>query len=151
MWGILPKKKKEEKEQKKVEGQFEKKDYVMKDVFNAEDLVIGKLEYVSSDVSSDACDFGPICIKTDQFYIFEPIKIEGVINHKYKEVFTGFIAKTEMEFFDLPYIVDYEKLTDVLPDYQNSKIPKFGMLLALDEINTAVKVNEDCKKMKYQK
>lgn len=57
---------------------------------------------------------------------------------KYKEVFTGFIAKDHTEYFDLPYVVDVKKLTDVLPVYKEAKIPRLGMLLVLGEVNSSM-------------
>lgn len=106
--------------------------YVMPDSFTADELVVGKFEWVSSDVT----DCGPVCKKTDQNYIFRPIVVDDEI--KYQEIFTGFIASDGVEYFDLPYIADMVKFTDVLSDYKGEEIPKLGMLLVVDEVNKAV-------------
>lgn len=112
--------------------------YVMNEMYDAEKLVVGKLEYISSEVT----EFGPMIKKTNQNYIFEPTIIDDVI--KYKEVFTGFVAGDKEEgYFDLPYVVDIEKLTDILPDYKESKIPRFGMLLTLNEANSQMNRCDD--------
>lgn len=102
----------------------------MKEIYDAEILVIGKLEYISSDIA----EFGPTVKTTSQKYIFEPIVINGII--KYQEVFTGFIAGDSSEYFDLPYVTDMEQLTEVLVDYRQAEVPKLGMLLVLNEVNS---------------
>lgn len=110
----------------------------MAEIYDAEKLVVGKLEYISSAIT----EFGPMVKKTSQNYIFEPIFINGMV--KYQEVFTGFIAGDSSEgYFDLPYVVDMEKLTEILVDYKQTKVSKLGMLLMLDEINSQmVKCND---------
>lgn len=118
------------KNTKKDESSFSPENYTMAEIYDAEKLVVGKFEYISSD----ATEFGPMVKKTSQNYIFEPIVINGMV--KYQEVFTGFIAGDSAEgYFDLPYVVDIEKLTEILVDYKQTKIPKLGMLLTLNEVN----------------
>jgi len=105
----------------------------MADVYDAEKLVVGKFKYISNDVT----EFGPMVKKTSQNYIFEPIVINGIV--KYQEVFTGFIAGASEEgYFDLPYVVEMEELTKILVDYKQAKIPKLGMLLTLNEVNSQI-------------
>lgn len=103
----------------------------MAEMYDAEKLVVGKLEYISSDVT----EFGPMVKKTSQNYIFEPIVINGMI--KYQEVFTGaIIGDSDEEYFDLPYVVDMEELTEILVGYKQTKIHKLGMLLTLNDVNS---------------
>lgn len=104
----------------------------MADVYDAEKLVVGKFKYISNDVT----EFGPMVKKTSQNYIFEPIVINGIV--KYQEVFTGFIVGDSEEYFDLPYVVDMEKLTEISVDYKQTKIPKLGMLLTLNDVNSQI-------------
>ena len=84
---------------RKEEFSFSPENYTMAEIYDAEKLVVGKLEYISSDVT----EFGPMVKRTSQNYIFEPIVINGMT--KYQEVFTGFIAGDSSEgYFDLPYV-----------------------------------------------
>lgn len=126
------------KNTKKEESNSSSENYIMAEIYDAEKLVIGKLEQISSDIN----EFGPIVKKTSQNYIFEPIVIDGVVN--FREVFTGFIAGASAEgYFDLPYVVDIEKLTEILVGYKQTRIPKFGMLLTLNDVNSQmVKYND---------
>lgn len=123
---------------RKEEFSFLPENYTMAEIFDAEKLVVGKLQYISSDVT----EFGPMVKKTSQNYIFEPIVINEMV--KYQEVFTGFIAGDSAEgYFDLPYMVEMEELTEILPDYKQTKIHKLGMLLTLNEVNSQmVKYND---------
>jgi len=116
---------------RKEESSFQPKNYTMAEMYDAEKLVVGKLEYISSDVT----EFGPMVKKTSQNYIFEPIVINGMI--KYQEVFTGAIIGDSAEgYFDLPYVVDMEELTEILVGYKQTKIHKLGMLLTLNDVNS---------------
>lgn len=110
---------------------FLPKNYKMRKVYDAERLVVGKLAYISNDVS----EFGPVVKKTSQNYIFEPIIVDEVI--KYQEVFTGFIVgDNEEKYFNLPWVFDVRKLPEISEDYEEAKIAKFGMLLTLNEVNS---------------
>ncbi len=120
------------KNARKEEFNFSPKNYTMAEIYDAEKLVVGKLEYISSDVT----EFGPMVKKSSQKYIFEPIVINGIV--KYQEVFTGFIVGDSEEYFDLPYVVDMEKLTEISVDYKQTKIPKLGMLLTLNDVNSQI-------------
>jgi len=120
------------KNARKEEFNFSPKNYTMAEIYDAEKLVVGKFKYISNDVT----EFGPMVKKTSQNYIFEPIVINGIV--KYQEVFTGFIVGDSEEYFDLPYVVDMEKLTEISVDYKQTKIPKLGMLLTLNEVNSQI-------------
>lgn len=126
---------------RKEEFNFSPENYTMAEIYDAEKLVVGKLKYISSD----ATEFGPMVKKTSQKYIFEPIVINGMV--KYQEVFTGFIVGESAEGrFDLPYVVDMEELTEILVDYKQTEIPKLGMLLTLNEVNSqTAKCNDKIK------
>lgn len=105
--------------------------YTMAEIYDAEKLVVGKLEYVSSEVT----EFGPMVEITSQNYIFKPIDVNGTV--KYQEVFTGYIAGDSDEgYFDLPYVVDIKRLTEISVGYRRKNIPKLGMLLALNAVNS---------------
>lgn len=107
---------------------FKTPNYGMSDSYKTENLVVAKLQYVSSKYT----DFGPMVETTKQRYIFE--KIEEDDQLRYREVFTGFVAKTSEEFFDLPYVVDIKPLQEVVPSVAE-EVPKYGLLLLIDEIN----------------
>ena len=77
---------------------FKTPNYTMNDEYNTKNLVVAKLQYVSSKPT----DFGPMVETTKQRYIFE--KVEEEDNVRYREVFTGFVAKDSEEYFDLPYV-----------------------------------------------
>lgn len=125
---------------KKEEFNFLPKNYTMKETYDAEKLVIGKLEYISNDIT----EFGPMVKKTMQNYIFESIVIDGTV--KYQEVFTGFIAGDSSEgYFCVPYVVDAKKLTEVLSTSAQTNIPKLGMLLLLNNVNTSMTKNKERK------
>ena len=107
---------------------FKTPNYGMSDSYKTENLVVAKLQYVSSKYT----DFGPMVETTKQRYIFE--KIEEDDQLRYREVFTGFVAKTSEEFFDLPYVVDIKPLQEVVPSVAE-EVPKYGLLLLIDEVN----------------
>lgn len=123
--------KRKKKEEDSVK--FKTENYKMKDNYNKDDLVIANLEYVMSAY----VDFSPIVKTTKQRYIFEKIEEDGKI--RYREVFTGFIADTESSYFDLPYVVNIKPMDKVL-DKVAETLPKYSLLLAIDEINSIQKV-----------
>lgn len=102
--------------------------YTMNDEYNTENLVVANLQYVSSKPT----DFGPMVETTKQRYIFE--KVEEEDNVRYREVFTGFVAKDSEEYFDLPYVVNVKPLQEVVPSVAQT-IPKYGLLLLVNEVN----------------
>lgn len=107
---------------------FKSENYQMKDSYNADNLVVANLEYISSEVTPN----GPMVKTTTQKYIFENLNENGKI--RYREIFTGFIADSEGYCFDLPYVVNIISLKEQLPLVANS-IPKYGLLLVLNELN----------------
>lgn len=126
MFNLLKKNKGEVKGENNA---FGSKNYQMKDMYEANDLFVAKFQYVSSEIT----DFGPKNITTEQKYFFEQIVIDEEI--KYREVFTGFIAGTKTEYFDLPYVVEIEKYTDYFPDATDALIPKLCLMLEQNKIN----------------
>lgn len=112
---------------------FKSKNYNMSDNYKSSDLVTANLEYVSSSYTPN----GPIVERTNQKYIFEIIKESE--NIRYREIFTGFIADTENHYFDLPYVVNIKALKEEVPTVSNN-IPKYGLLLLINEINVPKKV-----------
>lgn len=112
---------------------YESKNYKMMDNYKSGDLVVANLEYVSSAYTPG----GPMVERTNQKYIFE--KITEKDNVRYREIFTGFIADTETHYFDLPYVVNIKSLKEEVPDVTDT-IPKYGLLLLINEINISKKV-----------
>ncbi len=125
---------------KSLSKNFSSLNYVMKKEYNADVLVIGKLEQISPES----------CVthkRTSQYYIFEPILVNDKL--KYQEVFTGFIAGDSHEgYFNLPYVVCLEKLTDLLVDCKHTYIPKLGMLLLLNDVNLQMIKCDDINSLK---
>lgn len=107
---------------------FKTENYGMSDNYNTENLVVANLQYVSSKYT----DFGPMVETTKQRYIFEKIEEEDGV--RYREVFTGFVANTSEEYFDLPYVVNIKPLQEVVPSVAKT-IPKYGLLLLVNEVN----------------
>ena len=120
-------KKKEEKNKDSLN--FKSDNYQMKESYNTDTLVVGNLEYISSE----ATPYGPMIVQTEQKYIFEVINDKGKI--RYREIFTGFIADSEeSHYFDFPYIVNIIELKEHVSAVASS-IPKYALLLVLNEIN----------------
>lgn len=117
---------------------FESENYQMKDSYSADNLVIANLEYVSNEPRP--C--GPMIQKTTLTYIFEILNENNKI--RYREIFTGFIADSEeSHYFNLPYVVNIIALKERVPSVSSS-IPKYGLLLVLNEIN----IKNNTKKLK---
>ncbi len=127
--------KKKDKQKNDLQS-FKSEKYQMKESYNAENLVVANLEYISSNASP----YGPVVKKTTQKYIFEVLNENN--KERYREVFTGFIADSESHYFDLPYVVNITALEEQLPSVANS-ISKYGLLLVLNEIN-----NNNTRKLK---
>ena len=125
--------KRKDKNENRDSLNFKSKNYNMSDNYRSSDLVIANLEYVSSAYTPN----GPMVERTSQKYIFEIINEIG--NIRYREIFTGFIADTEAHYFDLPYVVNAKPLNEVVPTVANN-IPKYGLLLLINEINVPKKV-----------
>ena len=104
----------------------------MKDSYTTDTLVIGNLEYISSRVTPG----GPMVVKTTQRYLFELLQEDGKI--RYREIFTGFKGDSDdnkSNYFDLPYVVDIVPLKEQVPSVSDC-VPKYGLLLLLDEVNS---------------
>ena len=121
--------KKKDKQKNDLQS-FKSEKYQMKESYNAKNLVVANLEYISSD----STPYGPVVKKTTQKYIFEVLNENN--KERYREVFTGFIADSKNHYFDLPYVVNIIALEEQLPSVANS-IAKYGLLLVLDEINNS--------------
>ena len=127
---------KKKEKQKNDSLNFKSENYQMKDNYNADNLVVANLEYISSE----ATPYGPMVKKTNQKYIFEILNENG--KTRYREIFTGFIADCEeSHYFDLPYAVNIITLKEEVPSVANN-IPKYGLLLVLNEVNTKNKTKK---------
>jgi hypothetical protein len=120
------------------------KKYIMKESFDSNNIVVANLQYISNQVDENC--YSPMVITTSQKYLFEVINEKG--KNIYREIFTGFIADTETSYFNLPYVINVERLKDVILDVSN-KVTKYSCLLLLDEVNkqkekvtTRVKTNK---------
>jgi len=135
MFGKKKEKNRNEK-QKNDSLNFKSENYQMKDRYNTDNLVVGNLEYISSEPTL----YGPMVKSTEQKYIFEVINDDGKI--RYREIFTGFIADdNESGYFDLPYAVNIAPLKEVVSSVADT-IPKYGLLLVLNEVNTKNKTKK---------
>ena len=127
---------KKKEKQKNDSLNFKSENYQMKDNYNADNLVVANLEYISSE----AIPYGPMVKRTIQKYIFEMFNENG--KTRYREIFTGFIADCEeSHYFDLPYAVNIITLKEQVPSVANN-IPKYGLLLVLNEVNTKNKTKK---------
>ena len=98
----------------------------MKERYNAEDLYLARLKWVSSD----NVDFsGPMNKETEIKYLFEK---EG---ERYKEIFTGFEADISEKYFNLPYVIDIMPLTEVHEYLKGTTFPRLGMLTLFNVVN----------------
>ena len=127
---------KKKEKQKNDSLNFKSENYQMKDSYNADNLVVANLEYISSE----ATPYGPMVKKTTQKYIFEILNENS--KNRYREIFTGFIADCEeSHYFNLPYVVNIIALKEQVPSVANN-IPKYGLLLVLNEVNTKNKTKK---------
>ena len=100
--------------------------YTMRERYNAEDLYLARLKWVSSD----NVDFsGPMNKETEIKYLFEK---EG---EKYKEIFTGFEADISEKHFNLPYVIDVVPLIEAHKDLKGTIFPRLGMLTLFNVVN----------------
>ena len=121
---------KKKQNQKNDQLNFKSDNYKMNDSYKTDDLVVANLEYISSEVTP----YGPMVKQTEQKYIFEMLNENG--KTRYREIFTGFIADAEeSNYFDLPYVVNVVSLKEQVPSVAEN-IPKYGLLLVLNEANT---------------
>lgn len=119
---------KKKQNQKNNQLNFKSDNYKINDSYKTDALVVANLEYISSE----ATPYGPMVKQTEQKYIFEMLNENG--KTRYREIFTGFIADAE-ENFDLPYVVNIVSLKEQVPSVAEN-IPKYGLLLVLNEVNT---------------
>lgn len=121
---------KKKQNEKKSSLNFISNNYKLNDSYVTDNLVVANLEYVSSIVTPG----GPMVKQTEQKFIFELLNENGKI--RYREIFTGFVADAEQSYyFDLPYVVNIVSLKEQVPDVADN-IPKYGLLLVLNEANT---------------
>lgn len=121
---------KKKQNQKNNQLNFKSDNYKINDSYKTDDLVVANLEYISSE----ATPYGPMVKQTEQKYIFEMLNENG--KTRYREIFTGFIADAEENhYFDLPYVVNIVSLKEHVPSVAEN-IPKYGLLLVLNEVNT---------------
>ena len=121
---------KKKQNQKNNQLNFKSDNYKINDSYKTDDLVVANLEYISSE----ATPYGPMVKQTEQKYIFEMLNENG--RTRYREIFTGFIADAEeSHYFDLPYVVNIVSLKEHVPSVAEN-IPKYGLLLVLNEVNT---------------
>ncbi len=121
---------KKKQNEKKESLNFKSDNYKLNDNYSTNNLVVANLEYISSEPTP----YGPLVKQTEQKYIFELLNENGKI--RYREIFTGFIADVEeSHYFDLPYVVNIVSLKEEVPDVADN-IPKYGLLLVLNGVNT---------------
>lgn len=117
------------------DNEFGDKNYQMKNHYDPNNLVIAKLQRISSIKT----DFGPIVETTKQQYIFERIPGE---EHQYREIFTGFIVQDTSTYFDLPYCCEKIPFLERFPNAKK-EIPKLSLIWAQNDINYPEKKNNN--------
>ena len=50
-------------------------------------------------------------------------------------MFTGFIADSKAEDFNLPYVYEPENFTDYFPETEGKSLPKLSLIWILNDIN----------------
>ena len=102
----------------------------MEDYYQADALVIGNLCRISNRMDDAGISN---TVTTKQKYIFRVIQDHDQL--KYQEIFTGFIAESELEYFNLPCVVNIVSMVDYFPKLKGSNIPKLSLLWLLNDIN----------------
>lgn len=121
-----------------VRGKIKKDKYVMKDKYLTKNLVVGNLEYISGDYSQK----GSLLKRTKQRYIFEDVSLGD--KKRYQEVFTGFVVGLDPQgYYEMPYIVNVQRLNEVLPEFKYEEIPNSVFIGLLDDVNKASLVLKD--------
>jgi len=121
---------KKKQNQKEDSLNFESDNYKMHDSYDADNLVVANLEYISNKRTL----YGLMVEQTTQKYIFEIMEENG--KTKYREIFTGFIADAgEVRHFNLPYVVNIVPLKEKVPSVVDV-LSKYSLLLVLNEVNT---------------
>lgn len=125
----------------------------MKEKYNANDLYVGELEYISSEVTP----YGPMVKKIKEKFIFEKVEIvenkpkKGILSlfkngtendveeetrEEIQEVFTGVaLDLDDASYFDVPYIINMKPYVELFPEEKDSEICMMNMLLIHDDIN----------------
>jgi len=136
---------------RKNKNEFGDKNYKMKEYYEADNLIVAKLQIISGDYIED----GPMIETTEQKYIFEIIREKQKI--RYREIFTGFITDNiddtkenniNFHYFNLPYVYKPEKFTDYFPQTKGELIPKLSFLWILNDLNYSKKNEEEITKKK---
>lgn len=118
---------------KKQDEDFGDQNYCMEDRYEVDSLVIGNLCRVPNRMDDSGI---PKMDTTKQKYIFRVIQEHDQL--KYQEVFTGFIATSELEYLNLPYVVNVVSMVDYFPKLKGRNISKLSLLWLLNDINYSI-------------
>lgn len=105
------------------------KGYQMKDVYYADELIVGNLQRLSSSITN----YSSMVESTEQKYIFEIVDDGKKI--KYREIFTGFIVDNQADFFDIPYVVNIALFTDYFPETIGLELSKLSLIWIQNDLN----------------
>lgn len=123
----------------------------MEKEYNANDLYIGRLYYVSEEQISMGVRE---CHVTELKYIFKKVletskgsifkSNRDVTKYKYREIFTKYDFELEENqheknchymAFDYPYIVGLEPFTEYFPSEKDKQVSELSLLFKINEIN----------------
>lgn len=134
--------------------QWADNNYQMKNNYPAENLVVANVGFLSSEVS----ETGPIYEETNQTYFFEIMEKEEKVQYRdiyermdtgkdieYRELFTGFKAKEQIQVSDKPYVVKPIPFISYYPDRIGTEVSKYEFVLLLNELNYTYKNKEKIK------
>lgn len=122
----------------KRSNEFGDENYIMKDYYEADKLIVAKFQRISSRYIEDS----PALETTHQKYFFEPVHTKN--KTRYREIFTVFITDDidtttenafDSKFFDLPYVFEKEEFTKYFPQTKGSTLPKLSLIWALNDVN----------------
>lgn len=105
------------------------KNYRMKEMYEADNLVVGKFKTITDKYT----DGKQVDTTTELKYIFEMIIVDKEI--KYQEIFTGYIVDTKDNCFNVPFLVDMAGFTSYFPNMSGVFIHKANLLWYLDGVN----------------
>lgn len=105
------------------------KNYRMKEMYEADNLVVGKFRKITDKY----IDGKQVDTTTELKYIFEMIIVDKEI--KYQEIFTGYIVDTKENCFNVPFLVDIAEFTSYFPNINGVFIHKANLLWYLDGVN----------------
>ncbi len=113
-----------------------------REIFNANNLYVGKLTYLSSKWT----EFGPKVVTTKTNYLFTKLN-----DNEYEEVFTGYVTTNneEYSYFDVSYVTDIKPVKEIVSNIIPN-VNKMAMLLLLDAVNNPVE-NEKRSKLDKSK